>query len=105
VQEKLDANARRHRAAAHHRVVKAPLTGKLFDMAGEPMSPTFSRGRSGRSYRYYVSASLQQGSGARNDEAVRRLSAPAIERAIGDAVARWSDNAAAPLTIVRAVRL
>ena len=105
VQQKLDANARRHRAAADQRVVKAPLTGKLFDAAGEPMSPTFSRGKSGRSYRYYVSASLQQGSGGKDDDAVRRLPAPAIERVAGEAAARWSGNASAPLQTVRSVRL
>ena len=105
VQQKLDANARRHRAAAEHRVVKAPLTGKLFDAAGEPMSPTFSRGKSGRAYRYYVSASLQQGAGGKADEAVRRLPAPAIERVIGEAVARWNGECAAPLSAIRSVRL
>jgi site-specific DNA recombinase len=105
VQEKLDANARRHRAAADHRVVKAPLAGKLFDAAGEPMSPTFSRGKSGRAYRYYVSASLQQGSGRKDDDAVRRLPAPAIERVIGEAVARWNGECAAPLDAIRSVRL
>ena len=105
VQRKLDANARRHRAAADHRMVKAPLTGKLFDAAGEPMSPTFSRGKSGRSYRYYVSASLQQGSGGKDDDAVRRLPAPAIERAVGEAVLRWSGGCPAPLHTVRSVRL
>ena len=105
VQAKLDANARRHRAAAEHRVVKAPLTGKLFDAAGEPMSPTFSRGKSGRAYRYYVSASLQQGAGGKADEAVRRLPAPAIERVIGEAVARWNGECAAPLSAIRSVRL
>jgi site-specific DNA recombinase len=105
VQEKLDANARRHRAAADHRVVKAPLTGKLFDAAGEPMSPTFSRGKSGRAYRYYVSASLQQGSGAKDDQAVRRLPAPAIERVIGEGVARWNGECTAPFNAIRSVRL
>jgi DNA invertase Pin-like site-specific DNA recombinase len=105
VQQKLDANARRHRAAADHRMVKAPLTGKLFDAAGEPMSPTFSRGKSGRSYRYYVSASLQQGSGRYDDDAVRRLPAPAIERVVGEAAARWSGGCSAPFHAVRSVRL
>ena len=105
VQERLDANARRHRAAADHRVVKAPLTGKLFDAAGEPMTPTFSRGKSGRAYRYYVSASLQQGDGTKGDQGVRRLPAPAIERVIGEAVARWNGECAAPLDAIRSVRL
>ena len=45
VQQQLNCQARRHSTGAAHRAVKAPLTGKLFDAAGEPMSPAFSRGR------------------------------------------------------------
>ncbi|MBU1606618.1 MAG: recombinase family protein [Alphaproteobacteria bacterium] len=89
VQRMLDANARRHRAAADHRIVKAPLTGKLFDASGEPMSPTFSRGKSGRAYRYYVSASLQQGCASKTDSSIRRISAPAIEKLLKQLVERW----------------
>jgi DNA invertase Pin-like site-specific DNA recombinase len=105
VQQKLDANARRHRAAAESRVVKAPLTGKLFDAAGEPMSPTFSRGKSGRSYRYYVSASLQQGVPTGEDHAVRRLPAPAIEQVVAEAGSRLVGPASQPLAQVLAVHL
>ena len=104
-QQKLDANARRHRASADHRVVKAPLTGKLFDAAGEPMSPAFSRGKGGRAYRYYVSTSVQQGSVGTNDSSVRRLPAPAIERVIDEAVTRWTGESTAPIHAVRSVRL
>jgi hypothetical protein len=39
VQQMLDTNARRHRSIADRRLVKAPLTGKLFDALGNPMSP------------------------------------------------------------------
>ena len=66
VQKHLDSNARRHRANAGRRKNTAPLTGKLFDAVGEPMSPTTSRGKSGKSYRYYVSTSLQQGTGLKS---------------------------------------
>ena len=89
VQQMLDSNARRHRAAAGHRIVKAPLTGKLFDATGEPMSPTFSRGKSGRAYRYYVSASLQQGSACKNDGILRRIAAPVIENLLLQLIERW----------------
>lgn len=34
----LDPNARRHADWAERRIAKTPLTGKLFDAAGEPMS-------------------------------------------------------------------
>jgi DNA invertase Pin-like site-specific DNA recombinase len=104
VQQMLDGNARRHCAAAEHRVTKAPLSGKLFDAAGGPMSPTFSRGKTGRAYRYYVSTSLQQGERA-DDAIVRRLPAPVIEGLIGDLVARWLGHADHPLDSVLAVHL
>ncbi len=105
VQGKLDGNARRHRAAAGTRVTKAPLTGKLFDANGEVMSPSFSRGRSGRVYRYYVSASLQQGAGNIADDTLRRLPANAIETMIVDLIRRWMPHEEHPLEQVLAVRI
>jgi len=104
VQQMLDRNARRHRGADERRTMKAPLTGKLFDAAGEPMSPTFSRGASGRVYRYYVSASLQQG-GTDDATITRRLSAPAIEKVLGELVERWLGVKDLQLKQVHAVRL
>ena len=58
----------------------APLAGRLFDADGQPMSPTFSYGRGGKLYRYYVSAPLQQGARRDpSDTAIRRISAPPLE--------------------------
>ena len=74
VQVKLDAQVRRHRNRTSTRKIKAPRTGKLFDAAGEPMSPTTSRGKSGGSYRYYVSASLQQGASPASDSTAQNMS-------------------------------
>lgn len=109
VQSKLDGNAQRHRAAADTRVTRAPLTGKLFDASGEVMSPSFSRGRSGRIYRYYVSASLQQGArrpdGDIEGDMVRRLPADAAETQITDLVKRWLPREEYPLGQVLAVRI
>ena len=88
VQTMLDANARRHRskrtrAAAHC------LTGRLFDASGQPMSPTFSHGASGKVYRYYVSAPLQQGHTTDPQMAGnQRLSADALEGLVTAAVER-----------------
>ncbi|MEM6914398.1 MAG: hypothetical protein AAF511_10525, partial [Pseudomonadota bacterium] len=79
--------------------------GKLFDEAGEPMSPTTARGKTGRTYRYYVSASLQQGWGVASDEIVQRISAPEIERVISEAVRRWSPREPEPFGIVQAVHI
>jgi site-specific DNA recombinase len=105
VQERLDGNARRRSAASHIRIAKARLTGKLFDAAGEPMNPTFSHGRNGKAYRYYVSSSLQQGSRVPKDGQLRRLSAPMIERVVHEAVRHWSGADDHDLAEVRSVRL
>lgn len=105
VQARLDAQARRHRSTAEQRAIKAPLTGKLFDAAGAPMSPTTSRGKSGRSYRYYVSAPLQQGAKSSDPDRVERLAAPTIERIISEAIGRWVPGAQEPFEIVRSVHL
>ncbi len=79
VQSKLDANARRHAARRDH-VARAPLTGRIFDADGQPMSPTFSYGKGGRLYRYYVSSPLQRGHRrTEEDDAIRRVSATAVE--------------------------
>lgn len=105
VQAALGAQARRHRASTPRRLTRAPLTGKLFDAAGEPMSPTFSQGRGGRVYRYYVSASLQQGGAPPDTGTVRRLPAGDIERIIGDTIQRWLSRSAEPFERLRAARL
>ncbi len=60
VQAMLQAQTRR-RGGTPLRMSPALLTGKLFDAMGAPMSPTHARGKSGKRYRYYVSAPLQQG--------------------------------------------
>lgn len=62
VQVRLDALVCRH-ALGTEEHSRAPLTGRIFDAEGFPMSPTTARGRSGRSYRYCISAPLQQGRG------------------------------------------
>ena len=69
------------------------------------MSPTFSRGQSGRAYRYYVSTALLQGRSHSDDRIIRRLSAPAIERVLGQAVERWLGICEQPLKAIRSGRL
>ena len=105
VQQQLDRNARRHSSAAAGRATRAPLTGKLFDAAGELMSPAFSRGSSGRLYRYYVSASLQQGRAAKADSTIRRIPAESIEKLLEDLIARWLPGTGAPLEMPQSVTL
>jgi hypothetical protein len=104
VQERLDRQARRHRSKGERRVVRAPLVGRLFDAAGQSMSPTFCQSSSGRTYRYYVSAPLQQGRKVKNDE-VRRLPAPAFEKLVGEVIERWLPFAGPPLDLPLAIRL
>ena len=105
VQRSLEGNARRRVAAGERRMIKAPLTGKLFDAAGQAMSPTFSRGQSGRSYRYYVSASLQQGATNTERSGMQRISATALERILSEAITNWTAHSNTPLDHVRSVRI
>ena len=88
----------------------APLTGRLLDADGHPMSPSFTRGRTGKLYRYYVSAPLQQGKACpANASAIRRVSAPALEQVVGEALRRLLPAAPAdpadPLALVHRLEL
>jgi hypothetical protein len=69
------------------------------------MSPAFSRGSSGCLYRYYVSASLQQGAKSRVDDIIRRISADAIEKILDGLVSRWLPNSGAPLDVPLSIAL
>ncbi|MGA0598435.1 recombinase family protein [Enterovirga sp. CN4-39] len=60
------------------------LTGKLYDDRGNLMSPSHAR-KGGLRYRYYVSRPLIEGHPA-DAGAVRRVSAPEIERLVLDAL-------------------
>jgi len=90
---------------AGRRKVTAPLMGKLFDAGGKPMSPTTSRGKSGKPYRYYVSASLQQGTRPADEATLQRLSALEIEKVTAEAIQRWMPKASNPFAILRSVHM
>ena len=96
VQANLDANARRHEARGDH-VARAPLTGRLFDGDGQPMSPSVTHGRSGQVYRYYVSAPLQQGRRDADDTSIRRVPGPALEAMLDEVVRRAAPADADPM--------
>jgi site-specific DNA recombinase len=103
VQQKIAANthARRERPL---RSGSALLKGLLFDAEGEPMSPSFGYGKSGRLYRYYVSAPLQQGKRSADDDVARRVAAPLLEETVRQAVlriARAADDAAIRTAVAR----
>ena len=85
VQVLLDQQTRRRGEKIRLTQASARLIGRIFDAAGHPMSPTHSRGSSGKLYRYYVSAPLQQGlSQAKTGTAAmpQRVSASALEEVL-----------------------
>jgi site-specific DNA recombinase len=61
------------------------LRGLIFDSDGNAMSPSHSRGRSGKRYRYYVSQALLKGP-MQERPAIARLPAGQIETAVTDQV-------------------
>lgn len=106
VQRKLENQTRRHnKKTSETRFARSPLTGKLFDASGEVMTPSFTNNRHGRSYRYYVSASLQTGAKPPDDDMVRRLSGPDIEKAVAALIERWVPTANDPIALPSAIRL
>ena len=90
VQRQLDANVRRH-AESRNQVARAPLAGRIFDVEGEPMCPATAYGKTGKLYRYYVSAPLQQGRrGAKpgDDGVIRRVAAAPLEAMLAETLRR-----------------
>jgi hypothetical protein len=111
VQERLGSN-RRARRERPTRAATCPLAGLVFDADGTVMVPSFSYGRKGRQYRYYVSTSALPGrnNAPTNPDAVRRVSAAGLERLVRERVTHLH-AASEPLawenltTIVRRVEL
>lgn len=88
VQARLEDNTRR-RDARQDPMVRAPLTGRIFDADGQPMTPTLSYGKGGKPYRYYISTKLQRGRRRHeDDDAIRRVPALAVESMLAEVVAR-----------------
>jgi len=81
---------RRHTSTT--KVVPSPLTGKLFDQAGERLTPSYAL-KGGRRYRYYVSRSLMKGTAGRAKG--WRLPAPEIERSVTEALGKILDDPSA----------
>ncbi len=75
---------------------EAVLAGRVYDEAGDRLTPTYAR-KGDRRYRYYVSRRLVKQSGER-DVSGWRLPAQALERAIADAMVRHLEN---PQTLMR----
>lgn len=66
----------------------AALKGLIFDAEGRPMSPTFSYGRAGRAYRYYVSSPLQKGGAVQDDDTLRRVPGQSADDLVAEAISR-----------------
>lgn len=81
-QEQLDSN-RVKRSARKTRAASSPLTGKIHDADGQPMSVSFSYGRGKKMYRYYISdCLLPRTANMPTNREGQRCSAARIERAI-----------------------
>ena len=75
------------------RATSGPLTGILIDANGQPMSPSFGYGKSGKPYRYYIAMALQVASlTLPADGAIRRVSATAVEGFLCDQLRRLADR-------------
>lgn len=86
--------AQRHqRKSRQTRNATCHLAGLVFDASGAPMGASFSYGRGGRLYRYYVSGSLDPN---RPDHGKRpvRVSARAVEDMVQKSMARLLDGSA-----------
>jgi hypothetical protein len=78
---------RRAIVAVARKIGASPLKGLIFDDAGTPMTPAFGRGKSGRAYRYYVSA-VARAAAARSQPGIKRVSALPIEALVRDRIER-----------------
>ena len=85
VQDKLAQGVAR-RVHSRRPTADAPLRGRIFDEGGAPMSPSVSRGKSGRLYRYYVSTRLLQGRRGAAAQ-LQRISAPIVDALVADRIA------------------
>jgi site-specific DNA recombinase len=95
VQAMLNAHARRADPSIAKGAAPSPLTGRIFDADGQPMSPAFAYGRHGKLYRYYVSASLQQGHRRpKDDPDPRRVSAQLLDEVLARGVANHHSGGA-----------
>lgn len=87
VQRKLQVNRVRRRRS-QTRAPTAPLVGRIFDAEGRAYTPTFSYGRHGRLYRYYVISNLQRGGRAAAADIPRRLPGDAVDSLVLDLLCR-----------------
>jgi DNA invertase Pin-like site-specific DNA recombinase len=78
--------ARDRRKRRQRRAASSPLAGKLFDVHGNRLTPTHSKNRHGRTYRYYIASKLQQGGTVGGG--LHRFSAARVDALIGAVLRR-----------------
>lgn len=94
--------ARDRRERRERRTLSSPFAGKLFDVHGNRLTPTHTKNRHGRTYRYYVASKLQRGGTAPAN--VKRFSAARVDALIGAALRRLSATGEPePNLLVRAI--
>jgi hypothetical protein len=70
------------------------------------MSPSFTNGKRGKPYRYYVSAPLQQGRRQAYDPGIRRVPGPALEALLSEVLRRVAPASADdPLSALRRIEV
>lgn len=84
------ARNRRSRRAQRPRSTRCLFVGKIHDIDGEPMTTSFSYGRRGRLYRYYVSGSLDPS--GRKTKVGRRIPAGGIESLVLGSLTRLVES-------------
>jgi DNA invertase Pin-like site-specific DNA recombinase len=92
VQAAMDANTVERRARLTQQRPVALLKGKIFDAEGEPMIASFSIGKVGRAYRYYISRPLQQGYQPTADGVIRRVNANLAEQFVIERLRALADG-------------
>jgi DNA invertase Pin-like site-specific DNA recombinase len=78
--------ARDQRRGRSRRANSCPLAGRLFDERGNRLTPTHTKNRHGRTYRYYVPSKLQQGGTAASER--NRFPAASVDALVGAALQR-----------------
>ena len=80
------------------------LRGKIYNASGEAMTPTFTHGARGVTYRYYVSAPLARSSDLPASNLVRRVPAGPIEQLVTKTIIALSgDGRGAPADVEKAL--
>ena len=100
VQAQMDAAVRRRGARPEALKAKAPLTGLIHDCDGVVMSPTASRGKGGKTFRYYVSSTLQKGGQRRDPDGIYRLPAKPMELWVETLLRRLFETSGDPVGLI-----